>query len=93
MDYAKQAVPTGRGGLTPVPTAPTLNERLNRALDRLETEGDRIERCLCRVNGTPIKENSDSPVAASRNLVAVVEGLENQVERMRSLSEGMDRIA
>lgn len=72
----------------------TLNERLNKALDRIETVGDRIERALGRVNGTPIKESGgETAVQPIRNLLAVVEGIEAQSERFRNLSEGVDLIA
>ena len=41
------------GGNANTPRVQTLNYRLNRALDRIESEADRIERCLGRINGTP----------------------------------------
>ena len=72
-----------------------LNERLNRALDRIETEADRIERHLARVNGTPTKEGAQgvAQISTTRTMVAVVEGLEQQGERLRHLAEGVDQVA
>ena len=76
------------------PRPQTLNERLNRALDRIETEGDRIERHLGRVNGTPqAGEKGSAQIAPTRNLVSVVEGMEQQAERLRNLAEGVDQVA
>lgn len=76
------------------PRVPTLNERLNRALDRIETEADRIERCLGRINGVPeAAERGQAQIAPTRNLVSVVEQLEKQAERLRHLSENVDQVA
>lgn len=82
------------GGQNNTPRVPNLNERLNRALDRIETEADRIERCLGRINGVPESINKgNAEVAPTRNMVSVVEHLEKQAERLRSLAENVDQIA
>ena len=77
------------------PRVATLNERLNRALDRIESEADRIEQCLGRINGTPNKGGvvGSSQVATMRNMVSVVDGLEQQAERLRALAEHVDQVA
>lgn len=76
------------------PRSANLNERLNRALDRIETDADRIERFLGRINGVPQPGNkAEAQVAPMRNMVSVVEGLEQQAERLRSLADNVDQIA
>lgn len=77
------------------PRAPTLNERLNRVLERIQSEADRIERCLGRINGTPqpAREKDSAQIQPTRNLSLVVEEMEKQAERLRHLSENVDQIA
>lgn len=75
----------------------TLNERLNKALNTLGYQCERLEAVLSRVNGTPQKIESASrgstaptPVLSMQNNV---EGLEVQLDRLVNLSNGVERIA
>jgi hypothetical protein len=76
------------------PRAITLNERLNKALDRIESDTQRIGCALARMNGVPSDGGSKETCAALpvRSLVGVVEGLEKQAEVLRNLAEGVDQI-
>jgi uncharacterized protein Yka (UPF0111/DUF47 family) len=74
----------------------TLNNRLNRALDRFESECDRIERVLSRVNGTPTKEPMGRDVAQinpTRPMLGVVEAIENQADRLGNLANNLESVA
>lgn len=83
----------GVGG-TETPRVPNLNERLNRALDSIESEADRIQRCLNRIEGTPeAGAQGTATVAPTRNMVSVVEELEKQAERLHGIAERVDQVA
>lgn len=90
MDYRNATAASA-----PVPTEITLNERLNRAAERICEQSDRIEHVLSRVNGTPRSEGKRD-VAQIRPTVAlaeVVNILEAAQERLAQLANGVERIA
>ena len=75
---------------------PTLNSRLNRVLDRIESDCDRIEHILGRVNGTPQKDRSTGSVAQispTRAMTNAVEQIEGQAERLATLAASLEIIA
>lgn len=75
----------------------TMNDRLNRVLDGIKFNSDRIEVVLARVNGTPQKEtgNRDKvmPISPTHPLAGVVEMLEQAHQRLAELATGVERIA
>ena len=74
----------------------TLNARMNRVLDRIEGECDRIDRVLGRVNGTPQKDISVGSVAQispMRAMTNVVEQIEGQADRLSSLASNLETVA
>lgn len=74
----------------------TLNERLTEALSRFTNQCERIEAVLGRVNGTPqrIEGAKGSPVPTPPpSLQNNVDTLDGLVERLGSLTNGVERIA
>lgn len=99
MDYAQgQAQQSiGRIGgsvLGGAPKAPTLNDRLNRALDRLEAVSQNIELALCRIHGTPTSQDASINKAAAqqRSMVCAVEGVEALSERLHKLAATLEQV-
>ena len=77
--------------------AVTLNDRLNKTLDALVYQCERIEAVLSRVNGTPQKietaksgNNTARPVLSMTN---AMEGLESTTQRLIELTNNVERIA
>ena len=69
---------------------------MNRVLDRIEGECDRIDRVLGRVNGTPQKDISVGSVAQispMRAMTNVVEQIEGQADRLSSLASNLETVA
>lgn len=79
------------------PVAATFNDRLNKVVDGLQFNSDRLEAVLSRVNGTPsAKEGRPGDVAQIRPLhplAGIVEMLENANSRLADLATGVERIA
>lgn len=76
--------------------AATLNDRLNKMLDTLSYQCERIEAVLSRVNGTPQKIESAKAGNAPRPILSMqnaIEGLENTSQRLVELTGGVERIA
>lgn len=75
----------------------TLNERLNRALEILSYQCERIEAVLSRVNGTPQKaETNCGQVKGSRPtmpLQTAIETTESTASRLVDLVGDIERIA
>jgi hypothetical protein len=75
----------------------TLNDRLNKVLETLNCQCDRISTVLCRVNGTPQKIENAAVVGKtprpSLSLQNVVESLESVTGRLTELSNGIEYIA
>lgn len=93
MNYAQ----AGQAMQPSAPREPTINERLNRVLDRMQAACDRIEAVLARVSGTPQAERGDPAKLAQINptlpLGTVVEHLESVQARLMELANGVERIA
>lgn len=93
MNYGNQA---GQAS-NPTPRDATLNERLNRAYESLQSHCDRLESVLSRVNGTPTAAPSNMKEVAQirppHPLSGVVEMMEQTSARLASLTEGVERIA
>ena len=74
----------------------TLNDRLNRTLETLGYQCDRLEAVLSRVNGTPQKIESAKQTSAPRptlSLQNAIESLETTAARLVELTSGTERIA
>ena len=81
----------------PTPREPSLNERLNSISNRMQSQCDRIESVLGRVNGTPTAERNVNDkvaqIAPTLPLATVVEHLESVLARLQELAAGVERIA
>lgn len=74
----------------------TLNDRLNKTLDVLGHQCERIEAVLSRVNGTPQKiENAKGGVAPRPTLSMqnAMENLETTAQRLAELTGAVENIA
>jgi hypothetical protein len=74
----------------------TINDRLNKMLDTLGYQCERIEAVLSRVNGTPQKIESAKGGIAPRPSLSMqnaIETLETTTERLTSLANGVEQIA
>jgi hypothetical protein len=74
----------------------TLNDRLNRMLETLGYQCDRLEAVLSRVNGTPQKIESASGGKAPRPTMSMqnaIESLETTTQRLVDLTSGTEHIA
>ncbi len=91
--YADQAAKNA------VPTPATLNQRLNKVLDGIQFQCERLESVLGRVNGTPQREGRsprDASVAQinpTHALANVVEMLEQAQSRLSDLTANVEQIA
>lgn len=74
----------------------TLNERLNREVETLMYQCERIESVLSRVNGTPQKiegaKNSNAP-RPTLSMQNALEALATTTQRLVELTGGIERIA
>ena len=81
----------------PTPRTPTLNERLNKTLESITFQCDRLESVLNRVNGTPtaaptnIKEVAQ--IRPTHSMQSVVDHLEQAHQRLASLTDNVEQIA
>lgn len=76
--------------------SPTLNDRLNKVLDSMSYQCERLEAVLARVNGTPTKiENAKAGNAPrpTHPLVSAVSSLEEVNGRLADLATGVENIA
>lgn len=75
----------------------TLNDRLNKALETISYQCDRIEAVLSRVNGTPQKIEGASrggqPPRPTISMQNALEGLESATHRLVELTNGAEQIA
>lgn len=74
----------------------TINDRLNKMLDTLTYQCERIESVLSRVNGTPQKIENAKSGAAPRPTLAMqnaIESLESTADRLVNLANGVEQIA
>ena len=78
----------------------TLNERLNRVGEQFNSQCDRIEGVLSRVNGTPQPPKTGdrigeapTPIRPTQSLSQIVENLEMLAKRLSELRTGVERIA
>lgn len=74
----------------------TLNDRLNKMLETLGYQCERIEAVLSRVNGTPQKIESGKAGSAPRATLAMqnaIESLETTTGRLVDLTTNVERIA
>lgn len=81
---------------TDTATASTLNERLNRTLNSINHQCERIEAVLGRVNGTPQRlqdAKAGSAPTPSMSMQNAVESLEAATERLASLAGTVENIA
>jgi hypothetical protein len=89
MYASDKASPTAERALT-------LNERLNKTLDTLGYQCERIEAVLSRVNGTPQKIESGNAGKAPRPVQSMqnaIESLEVTTNRLIELTGGVEHIA
>lgn len=95
MNYANQA--GAAQDTKTAPREPSLNERLNRAYEGLQSSAERIERMLSRVNGTPQAEMSGgeklAQIRPTLPLGQTVEQVEALSMRLRDLAINAERIA
>jgi hypothetical protein len=101
MEYAAQGQAgqalgrIGSGGVIGGPPKPlTLNDRLNRALDRLEVVSQNVELSLCRIHGTPTSQEATINKAATsvRSMAGAVEGCEAIAERLQKLAAMLEQV-
>jgi hypothetical protein len=78
----------------------TLNERLNKMVESLQYQCDRLESVLSRVNGTPPtpigtsgRPSDVTPIKPTLPLSQVVEMIEALQTRLSDLATGVERIA
>ncbi len=74
----------------------TLNDRLNKALETLGYQCERLESVLSRVNGTPQKLENAKTGVAPRPMLSMqnaVETLEATAERLAQLTGNVEQIA
>jgi Holliday junction resolvasome RuvABC DNA-binding subunit len=74
----------------------TLNERLNKTLETLGYQCERIEAVLSRVNGTPQKIEAAQAGKAPRPVLSMqnaVESLEATTQRLIDLTGNVEHIA
>ena len=73
----------------------TVNERMNRMANQLTAACQRVENMLSKVNGTPQHAPKDAvdKIAGINPLMHCLEQIENQVERLHRLTEGLEQIA
>lgn len=75
----------------------TMNDRLNKTVDTLAYQCERIEAVLSRVNGTPQKiESAKSGGITPRVTLSMqnaIENLESTTDRLVNLANGVEQIA
>lgn len=78
----------------------TLNERLNRAGEQINSQCDRLEQVLARVNGTPQPPKTGdrigeapTPIRPTQSLSQMVENIEAMAKRLMELRTVAERIA
>lgn len=77
-------------------TAVTINDRLNKTMEIVSYQCDRLESVLSRVNGTPQKIESAKAGNAPRPIMSMqntVENLEALTQRLTDLAGGVESIA
>lgn len=82
----------------PTPREPTLNERLNGISNRMQSQCERIEQVLGRINGTPAAAPTNhggkiTDISPTLPLATVVEHLESVQSRLMELAIGVEKIA
>jgi hypothetical protein len=95
MHDARQVLGSiGSGSIGGSPRPVTLNERLNRALDRLESVSQNIELALCRIHGTPTSQEGglNKTAAPVRSMSGAVEGCEAIAERLQKLASMLEQV-
>lgn len=70
----------------------TLSERIDLANNQMESQLDRIEGLLARVNSTP-QQDSHAVPAPLNGLANCVDRLEGQVNRLQALTQNLHSIA
>lgn len=77
-------------------TVATINDRLNKAVDTVSYQCDRLESVLSRVNGTPQKIESaktGNPPRPTMSMQNAIENLEALTQRLADLAGGVESIA
>lgn len=87
---------TQKSAGTATDKAATLNDRLNKTLNTVNYQCERLESVLSRVNGTPQRiesAKSGTPPTPMLSMQGAVENLEVVVQRLVDLTNGVERIA
>lgn len=86
----------GQPAATAQPKPATLNQRLTNTAESFTNACQRIESMLARVNGTPQageKAHDIPKIAPVPPMVNALEQVENQVERLHRLADGLENVA
>jgi hypothetical protein len=85
-----------QNALAAQPKPATLNQRLTNAAESFTKACQRIEGMLARVNGTPQtgeKMPEVAKIAPVPPMLNSLEQVENQVERLQRLADGLENVA
>ena len=84
----------GGNGAVPTPAVSTINQRLDAQCAQLYRACQRIESTLARINGTPqAGEQAQDKVAVTPPMLQSVDFIEQQVERLTRLADGLEQVA
>lgn len=96
MNQAQRGIATLGSGLVGAGPAPqTLNDRLNRVSERLDSVASRVALALNRIEGAPTAsgDSINKAIPTGRPMANVVGELEQIAEGMQRLAECLDLVA